>query len=70
MIDIVLKYFKENKVKCKKVVNGKEEFIAIFGYGGLTRSIISNEIKNNDLLCMFFEGAIRKDCYDNRGKQS
>lgn len=73
MIDNVLEYFKENEVKCKKVEDNRYEnnsgdFIAIFGYGKLTRAEIVKEIKNNNLLCMFFEGTIRQDEY-NKKKQ-
>lgn len=57
----VLKYFKDNKVVCKKVETEKENFIAIFGYGNLSRKEIVQKIKRNNLLCMFFEGAIRED---------
>lgn len=60
----VLNYFKENEVICKKVEDDREEygdFIAIFGYGKLTRVEIVECIKNNNLLCMFFEGAIAEN---------
>lgn len=71
MIDNVLNYFKENEVKCKKVEDNREDygdFIAIFGYGKLTRKEIVKEIKDNDLLCMFFEGTIREDDWNKRNK--
>lgn len=71
MIDNVLNYFKENGVKCKKVEDNREDygdFIAIFGYGKLTRKEIVKEIKDNDLLCMFFEGTIREDEWNKRNK--
>jgi len=67
MIDNILKYFKKNEVICKKVEDnrvGYGDFIAIFGYGKLTRKEIVKEIKENNLSCMFFEGAIRQDEYN------
>lgn len=63
-MDEVLEYFKENEVICKKVEDDREEygdFIAIFGYGKLTRTQIVECAKKNNLLCMFFEGAIREN---------
>lgn len=60
----VLKYFKENGVICKKVEDGRDEygdFIAIYGYGSLTRKQIVNAIKEHNLLCMFFEENIREN---------
>jgi len=69
MINKVLEYFKENEVICKKVEDNRKEygdFIAIFGYGKLTRKEITQRIKDNDLLCMFFEGTIRQDEYNKK----
>jgi hypothetical protein len=69
MINNVLEYFKRNEVICKKVEDNRAEygdFIAIFGYGKLTRQEIAKEIKDNNLLCMFFEGAIRQDVYNKK----
>ena len=69
MMNKVLEYFKKNEVKCKKVEDNRKEygdFIAIFGYGKLTRKEITKEIKDNNLLCMFFEGAIRQDEYNKK----
>ena len=66
MINKVLEHFKENEVKCKKVEDKYGDFIAIFGYGKLTRTEIVKEIKNNNLLCMFFEGSIRQDKYNKK----
>jgi len=67
MIDNVLEYFKKNEVICKKVENNRDgDFIAIFGYGKLTRKEIVKEIKDNNLLCMFFEGTIRRDEYNKK----
>jgi hypothetical protein len=69
MINNVLEYFKKNEVICKKVEDNRVEygdFIAIFGYGKLTRKEIVKEIKDNNLLCMFFEGAIRQDEYNKK----
>jgi len=69
MIDNVLQFFKENEVICKIVEDNRKEygdFIAIFGYGKLTRKEIVQQIKDNDLLCMFFEGTIRQDEYKKR----
>jgi hypothetical protein len=66
-----LEYFKKNEVKCKKVEDNREDygdFIAIFGYGKLTRNEIVKKIKDNNLSCMFFEGAIREDEF-NKKKQ-
>jgi hypothetical protein len=71
MIDNVLEYFKNNEVRCKKVEDNRPEygdFIAIFGYGKLTRKEIVKEIKDNNLSCMFFEGAIRQDEYNKKLK--
>lgn len=71
MIDKVLEYFIKNEVKCKKIEDNREEygdFIAIFSYGKLTRKEIVKEIKDNDLLCMFFESAIREDEYNKKNK--
>lgn len=65
-MDEVLKYFKENGVTCKKVKDDRKEygdFIAIFSYGNLTRQEIVEQIEENNLMCMFFEGAIREDEY-------
>jgi hypothetical protein len=62
-MDEVLKYFHDNEVICKKVEDNREEygdFIAIFGYGRLTRNQIVECVKENNLFCMFFEGAIRE----------
>jgi hypothetical protein len=36
-------------------------------YGKLTRKDIVKTIKENNLLCMFFEGAIRQDEYNKKG---
>ena len=66
MIDKVLEYFKKNNVICKKVEDSRPEygdFIAVFGYGNLTREEIVKEIADNKLSVMFFEGAIREDDY-------
>lgn len=60
-MDEALEYFKKNGVKCKKVDDGDHSFIAVFGYGKLTRKEIVKVIRERDLLCMFFEGAIRED---------
>jgi hypothetical protein len=71
VIDNILNYFKENEVKCKKVEDNRKDygdFIAIFGYGKLTRKEIVKEIKDNNLSCMFFEGAIREDEYNKKRK--
>jgi RNA-binding protein YlmH len=69
MIDNVLEYFKKNEVNCKKVEDNRVnygDFIAIFGYGKLTRKEIVREIEDNNLLCMFFEGTIRQDEYNKK----
>ena len=66
MIDKVLEYFKKNNVICKKVEDSRPEygdFIAVFGYGNLTRKEIVKEIAENNLSVMFFESAIREDEY-------
>ena len=66
MIDKVLEYFKKNNVICKKVEDSRPEygdFIAVFGYGNLTRKEIVKEIADNNLSVMFFESAIREDEY-------
>ena len=66
MIDKVLEYFKKNNVICKKVEDSRpkyEDFIAVFGYGNLTRKEIVKEIADNNLSVMFFESAIREDEY-------
>lgn len=67
----VLKYFKENEVICKKVEDNRKDygdFIAIFGFGKLTRKEIVTKIKDNNLLCIFFEGAIREDEWNKKKK--
>lgn len=69
MIDKTVEYFKQNNVKCKKVEDNREEygdFIAIFSYGNLTRKQIAKEIKDNNLLCMFFESSIREEEYKKK----
>jgi ABC-type Zn uptake system ZnuABC Zn-binding protein ZnuA len=66
MIDKVVKYFKKNNVKCKKVEDDRGDFIAIFSYGNITRQEIVKEIKENNLSCMFFEGSIREDEYKKK----
>lgn len=66
MIDKVLAYFKQNDVICKKVKDSRPEYgdyIAVFGYGNLTREEIVKEIADNNLSVMFFEGAIHEDEY-------
>lgn len=65
-MDKVLKYFIENEVRCKKVEDERGDFIAIFGYGRLTRQQIVDEIRDNDLSCMFFESSIREDIYKRK----
>jgi hypothetical protein len=68
-VEEVLNYFKENEVICKKVEDDREgygDFIAIFGYGKLTRAEIVDCIKNNNLSVMFFEGAIRQDVWKRK----
>lgn len=43
MIDTVVRHLQENNVRCKKVEDDREDygdFIAIFGYGDLTREDI------------------------------
>ena len=68
-MDEVLEYFKENEVICKKVEDDREDygdFIAVFGYGKLTRVQIVEHIKKNNLLCMFFESAIRENEYKKK----
>ena len=69
MIDKVLEYFKKNNVICKKVEDSRpeyEDFIAVFGYGNLTRKEIVKEIADNNLSVMFFEGAIRENEYQKK----
>jgi len=64
MIDKIVEYFQENGVICKKVEDTRPEygdFIAIFGYGNLTREEIVKSIRDNNLLCIFFESAIREN---------
>lgn len=73
MIDEVIKYLKQNNVRCKKVEDDREDygdFIAIFGYGNLTREDIVKKIADNDLSCMFFEQGIRENEYSKRKKAS
>lgn len=67
----VLEYFKKNEVICKKVEDNRKDygdFIAIFGYGKLTRKDIVAKIKDNNLSCMFFEASIREDEYNKKKK--
>lgn len=69
MIDKVLEYFKRKNVICKKVEDSRPEygdFIAVFGYGDITRKEIMEEIRKYDLSCMFFEGAIRENEYKKK----
>lgn len=69
MINNTLEYFKKNEVICKKVEDNRPQygdFIAVFGYGKLTRKEITKEIKDNNLLCMFFEGTIRQNEYNKK----
>lgn len=64
MIEAVLKYFQENEVICKIIRDDRPsygDFIAVFGYGKLTRAEIVEVIKKNNLLCMFFEATIREN---------
>jgi hypothetical protein len=73
MIDTVVKYLQENNVRCKKVEDDREDygdFIAIFGYGNLTREDIVKQIADNNLSCIFFESSIREDEYNKRKKVS
>jgi len=73
MIDTVVRHLQENNVRCKKVEDDREDygdFVAIFGYGDLTREDIVKEIADNNLSCMFFEGSIREDKYSKRKKVS
>jgi len=68
-MDKALEYFQENGVICKKVEDDREDygdFIAVFGYGKLTREQIVEHIKANNLSCMFFEGAIRENEWKKR----
>ena len=63
----VLAYFKSKNVICKIVRDNRPEygdFIAVFGYGELTRGQIVKKIAENNLLCMFFEQSIREDLYN------
>lgn len=63
-INQATEYFKSKNVICKIVYDNRPEygdFIAVFGYGELSRSDIANVIENNNLACMFFEGAIREN---------
>ena len=67
MIEKVLKYFKSKNVRCKIIRDDRPEygdFIAVFGYGELTREKIVEKIRENDLLVMFFESSIREDIYN------
>ena len=69
MIDKVVKYSQENNVPCKKVEDDREDygdFVAIFGYGGLTREDIVKQIADNNLSCMFFDSSIRENEYNKR----
>lgn len=66
MIEKVLEYFISKNVRCKIVRDDRAEygdFIAIFGYGDITRQKIIEKIKENDLSVMFFESSIREDIY-------
>ena len=67
MIEKICDYFKSKNVKCKIVRDNRPDygdFIAIFGYGKLTREQIVKKIAENNLLCMFFEQSIREDLYN------
>lgn len=69
MLNKVLEYFKQNNVICKRVEDPRPEygdFIAIYGYGNLSRERIVEEIRKYDLTCMFFEGAIRENEYKKK----
>lgn len=70
-IEKILEYLKGKNVRCKIVRDDRPDygdFIAVFGYGKLSREEITEKIASNDLLCMFFESAIRKDIYDRNHK--
>lgn len=63
-MDTVLQYLKDNGVICKMVKDTRPEygdFIAVFGYGNLTKKEIIQVIKSNNLLCIFFKAEIRKN---------
>ena len=71
MIEKVLAYFKSKNVICKIVRDNRPEygdFIAVFGYGELTRGQIVEQIRENDLACMFFEDSIREEEHNKRHK--
>ena len=68
-LEDALAYFQRNEVKCEIVRDDRPQygdFIAVFGYGKLTRCDIAKVIKSNNLLCMFFESAIREDEYKKK----
>ena len=70
-IEKVLECFKCKNVRCKIVRDDRpdySDFIAIFGYGELSREEIVEQIASNNLMCMFFESAIGKDIYDKNHK--
>lgn len=71
MIEQVCNYFKTKNVRCKIVRDDRPEygdFIAIFGYGELTRKEIVEKIAENGLLVMFFETSIREDLHEKHMK--
>lgn len=71
MIEKVLEYFRSKKVRCKIIRDSRPDygdFIAVFGYGELTREKITEKISENKLLCMFFETSIREDLYNRNNK--
>lgn len=68
-LEKALAYFKAHGVRCKIVEDNREDycdFIAVFGYGNLTRKQIVDVIREKDLSVMFFEKSIREDEYKKR----
>lgn len=69
VLEETVEYFKSKGVICKKVEDNRPEygdFIAVFGYGELSREQIMKPIRENDLSIMFFESAIADNQKKNR----
>lgn len=63
-IDEAVDFFQKQGVRCKKVEDDRpdcRDFIAIFGFGNLSREEVVKVLEENGLLCIFFEKSIREE---------